>query len=142
MAEVNPGMKKANGRALGSSKEPESKVTVQTNIDPNGQKKNVKPPMNKKGVPNNEDEDNYYNPPKIQPKKNQTQQQSIEYGNEEEEFHDNDKICNFCGTFDDNFNKESIDIHYWKECPMLTTCWECEQVIEIQCMNEHLMEEC
>ena len=33
-----------------------------------------------------------------------------------------EKVCNFCGVYDENFNEESIDIHYWKECPMLTTC--------------------
>lgn len=68
----------------------------------------------------------------------------MEYGQEDPEFGggDNEQICNFCGTFDENFNQESIDIHYWKECPMLTTCWECEQVIEISGMNEHLIEEC
>ena len=25
---------------------------------------------------------------------------------------------------------------------MLTTCWECEQVVEVQALNEHLIEEC
>ena len=35
-----------------------------------------------------------------------------------------------------------MDIHYWKECPMLTCCWECEQVIEIKQIEEHLLEEC
>lgn len=33
-------------------------------------------------------------------------------------------------------------MHYWKDCPMLTTCWECEQVIEIKQVEEHLIEEC
>jgi len=53
-----------------------------------------------------------------------------------------DKACNFCGYYDENFNEDSIDIHYGKECPMLTTCWECEQVIEIFALNDHLIEEC
>ena len=44
---------------------------------------------------------------------------------------EDDQTCNFCGQYDANFNEDAIDIHYWKECPMLTTCWECEQVIEI-----------
>lgn len=51
-------------------------------------------------------------------------------------------MCSFCNRFDPSFNAESIDIHYWKECPMLVTCWECDQVIEIQQMHEHLIEEC
>lgn len=59
------------------------------------------------------------------------------YGQEEDEH-----VCNFCGRYDEAFNSESIDIHYWKECPMLTTCWECEQVIEIQFMADHLVNEC
>lgn len=25
---------------------------------------------------------------------------------------------------------------------MLTTCWECEQVVEVSTLNEHLIEEC
>jgi centrosomal protein CEP104 len=56
--------------------------------------------------------------------------------------YENEQVCNFCGRFDENFNQESIDIHYWKECPMLTTCWECEQVVEVSTLNEHLIEEC
>ncbi len=51
-------------------------------------------------------------------------------------------MCNFCGRYDESFNQESIDLHYWKECPMLTECWECNQVIEVQQLSEHLVEEC
>ena len=66
---------------------------------------------------------------------------------EEEEKHDGAAVeqmgqCNFCLREDPSFNEESLDIHYWKECPMLTTCWECDQVIEIAQIEEHLLEEC
>ena len=64
-------------------------------------------------------------------------QGAADYGEEFDE-----KTCNFCGQYDENFNEESIDIHYWKSCPMLTPCWECEQVIEISSLNDHLIEEC
>jgi len=50
--------------------------------------------------------------------------------------------CNFCLQLDPSFNPESIDIHYFKECPMLTLCWECHQVVEVKNMEEHLLEEC
>ena len=35
-----------------------------------------------------------------------------------------------------------MDMHYWRECPMLTTCWECEQVVEIKQIEDHLLHEC
>ena len=33
-------------------------------------------------------------------------------------------------------------MHYWQECPVLTLCWECDQVIEIKQIEDHLLEEC
>jgi centrosomal protein CEP104 len=53
-----------------------------------------------------------------------------------------EQTCGFCGRYDEAFNDESLDIHYWKECPMLAQCWECGQVIEIATLGEHLLEEC
>ena len=50
--------------------------------------------------------------------------------------------CPFCGAFDKAFDDEGLDTHFWKECPMLTSCPKCEQVIEICDLNEHLLEEC
>mmetsp|Transcript_11417 Transcript_11417/g.19279 ORF Transcript_11417/g.19279 Transcript_11417/m.19279 type:complete len:106 (+) Transcript_11417:2403-2720(+) len=35
-----------------------------------------------------------------------------------------------------------MDLHCWRECPMLTQCWECENVIEIQSIEEHLLQDC
>jgi centrosomal protein CEP104 len=35
-----------------------------------------------------------------------------------------------------------LDMHYWKECPMLTSCKFCGQVVEIMTMNIHMLEEC
>lgn len=51
-------------------------------------------------------------------------------------------FCQFCGREDPNFTLAALDIHYWRECPMLTACKLCEQVIEISRMHWHLMEEC
>ena len=64
------------------------------------------------------------------------------YGDETGMGEEVDKVCNFCDRYDESFNQDSIDIHYWRECPMLMQCWECEQVIEIAGLNEHLRTEC
>ena len=48
------------------------------------------------------------------------------YGDEDgEEFHEDEHVCNFCGRYDKDSNSDTIDVHYWKECQMLITCWEC-----------------
>lgn len=50
--------------------------------------------------------------------------------------------CEFCGREDPNFTLEALDIHYWRECPMLADCPHCEQVIEISRLHWHFLEEC
>jgi len=52
-------------------------------------------------------------------------------------------VCEFCGKTDRNFTDSAkMDIHLWKECPMLTTCNLCAQVVEIASLNSHFLEEC
>jgi centrosomal protein CEP104 len=51
-------------------------------------------------------------------------------------------FCQFCGVEDATFTEEKLDLHYWQDCRMLTNCKQCEQVIEIPTLNEHLLEEC
>ena len=48
----------------------------------------------------------------------------------------------FCGRYDPNFTEDMLDMHYWKECPMLTSCKFCGQVVEIMTLNVHMLEEC
>ena len=50
--------------------------------------------------------------------------------------------CQFCGRYDPNFTEDSLDMHYWKECPVLTSCRMCGQVVEIMCLHEHMSTEC
>lgn len=50
--------------------------------------------------------------------------------------------CQFCGRQDPTFTPEVLDVHYWRECPMLTQCEFCQQVIEIATLCSHLAEEC
>merc|ERR1719265_2957208 len=50
--------------------------------------------------------------------------------------------CQFCGREDPAFTPEGLDMHYWKDCPMLTQCEYCEQVIEISTLGTHYREEC
>ena len=37
---------------------------------------------------------------------------------------------------------ENLDMHFWKDCAMLTECKHCSQVIEIETYNQHLLKEC
>jgi hypothetical protein len=48
----------------------------------------------------------------------------------------------FCSRYDPNFTEDMLDMHYWKECPMLTSCKFCGQVVEVMTMNQHMLEEC
>lgn len=60
----------------------------------------------------------------------------------DESFEEEPFTCQFCGRHDPEFTDDALDIHYWKECPMLTSCLQCEQVIEVAMLNEHLLNEC
>ena len=51
--------------------------------------------------------------------------------------------CQFCGAYDEGFaDAERLDMHYWRDCPMLTACGQCGQIIEVADLNRHLVEEC
>ncbi|XP_057410580.1 centrosomal protein of 104 kDa isoform X2 [Balaenoptera acutorostrata] len=53
-----------------------------------------------------------------------------------------DNLCIFCGERSDSFTEEGLDLHYWKDCLMLTRCDYCKQVVEICSLTEHLLTEC
>lgn len=38
------------------------------------------------------------------------------------------RVCIFCGHEDDSFTDETLDVHYWTECPWLTQCKHCKLV--------------
>ena len=51
-------------------------------------------------------------------------------------------ICMFCGKRDKSWNEDGLDLHYWKECPLLSPCYACAQIVEIASLPEHLLDEC
>ncbi|XP_075210300.1 centrosomal protein of 104 kDa [Lycorma delicatula] len=53
-----------------------------------------------------------------------------------------DKQCIFCLTTSESFTEEGLNIHYWKECPMLMRCHHCQEVVEIATLNQHLTVDC
>lgn len=55
----------------------------------------------------------------------------------------NSAMCGFCGKSDGLFSsQDNLDIHYWKDCPMLVSCPQCSQIVEILQLNSHLLREC
>lgn len=55
---------------------------------------------------------------------------------------DNAQTCQFCGFYNPQFDEELLDEHYLHDCPMLSICKECGQVIELATLNDHLLHEC
>lgn len=51
-------------------------------------------------------------------------------------------VCMFCGKSDPSWNEDGLDLHYWKECPLLSPCHACAQIVEIAGLPEHLLDEC
>jgi len=67
------------------------------------------------------------------------------YQQEEQGFDDQEPqefTCQFCGRQDSSFTPEALDVHYWRDCAMLTQCNFCQQVIEISTLRTHLTDEC
>jgi centrosomal protein CEP104 len=50
--------------------------------------------------------------------------------------------CMFCGDHNSSWNEDALDMHYWKDCPLLAPCPACAQVVEIAGLPEHLLDEC
>eukprot|EP00898_Chlorokybus_atmophyticus_P007173 jgi/Chlat1/7457/Chrsp6S07499 len=69
-----------------------------------------------------------------------TQAESDGYHTEDDHAAD---TCQFCGRTDASFLEgDHMDLHFYHDCPMLCSCAECGQIIEIASVNEHLLEEC
>lgn len=52
-------------------------------------------------------------------------------------------VCDFCGKSNPLFsNQETMDLHYWQDCPALIQCQYCEQVVELTGLTEHRLKEC
>lgn len=100
------------------------RVTVETNITPHGAKK---------GKPRNEESK----------QKKQLDKLGEAPNNFESSFKaDNDNMCQFCGKYEMGWDQEQLDIHFWRDCPMLTSCPGCNQILEISGLNAHLHNEC
>ncbi len=50
--------------------------------------------------------------------------------------------CMFCGMSNKKWNENDLDLHYWKDCPLLISCPSCTQIVEIAGLPEHLLDEC
>lgn len=50
--------------------------------------------------------------------------------------------CMFCGVQNKSWSENDLDLHYWKDCPLLISCPSCAQIVEIAGLPEHLLDEC
>lgn len=50
--------------------------------------------------------------------------------------------CMFCSMHNDSWTENELDLHYWKDCPLLISCASCAQIVEIAGLPEHLLDEC
>ena len=62
--------------------------------------------------------------------------------NENNNIIDNEHTCEFCGFYKPNITTDELNIHQYKDCPMLMQCKNCKQIIEISNLNNHLLNEC
>ena len=109
---VDPGMQ---------TKDSGPKVTIETNITPYGAK-------SKKGYqegPQDGDLDMINDSP----------------SKFESSFKADSNAWQFCGKYELGWDGEALDMHYWKDCPMLTPWFGWSQILEIANLNDHLLNE-
>ncbi|KAI9353671.1 hypothetical protein BDR26DRAFT_848997 [Obelidium mucronatum] len=52
------------------------------------------------------------------------------------------RTCIFCNEKSPDFTDENLDIHYWRDCPMLCSCPLCHLIVEIPVLTAHMHDEC
>jgi centrosomal protein CEP104 len=75
---------------------------------------------------------------KKQPQKSPIKEEQQDENEEKQDF----TACMFCGISDRKWNENDLDLHYWKDCPLLISCPSCAQIVEIAGLPEHLLDEC
>ncbi|KAL1513775.1 hypothetical protein ABEB36_003140 [Hypothenemus hampei] len=57
---------------------------------------------------------------------------------------DSERSCIFCNQSEKAIllSSNSMNSHYWRQCPMLVRCKFCSQVVEVATLTEHLLMEC
>lgn len=53
-----------------------------------------------------------------------------------------DNVCIFCDEHNDAFNEDTLVVHYWNDCPILTNCPLCKIILEISTLTEHVLTDC
>jgi hypothetical protein len=56
---------------------------------------------------------------------------------------ENADSCLFCGKQDSRFMEgDNLDLHFCQQCPMLASCSNCGQIVEISSLKDHYLFEC
>ncbi|KAH6598662.1 hypothetical protein BASA50_003697 [Batrachochytrium salamandrivorans] len=53
-----------------------------------------------------------------------------------------DKRCIFCGDHSSSYTEETLELHYWEACPLLTKCPNCGLITEVTALTRHLLKDC
>lgn len=78
--------------------------------------------------------------PSLRGRSRSLSQLSLREGNEKRSVH---TACLFCGALDASFsNSQRLENHYGTDCPMLVTCRDCGQTVEVSALTEHRLREC
>lgn len=101
------------------------------------QAKDVAPPAAEKKS-NKASKQSSQSPPSKMQQSGPTSAAKDTVGDENDDF----TVCMFCGKTDKTWNEDGLDLHYWKECPLLSPCPACAQIVEIAGLPEHLLDEC
>ena len=50
-----------------------------------------------------------------------------------------DFSCQFCRQVDQSFqDPQALSVHYYRDCPMLSSCPYCQQVVELEHLELHI----
>lgn len=77
-------------------------------------------------------------------KSNGKEKESKSHGKEAQEAKGGEdfSVCMFCGAGDTKWDEDALDLHYWRDCPLLAACPGCTQIVEIASLPDHQLDEC
>ncbi|CAO3581972.1 unnamed protein product [Absidia cylindrospora] len=51
-------------------------------------------------------------------------------------------MCIFCDEQNEKFNEQTLITHYYKTCPALTNCPNCQIIVEVSTLQTHILTDC